>query len=103
MQDISGLLRQAHEMQDRLRRVQEDLSGRTVEGSSGGGMVRVVCSGDQKILSLALEPGLLVPEEREMLQDLVVAAVNDALRLSRALMEQEMGALAGILKPPFLP
>jgi DNA-binding YbaB/EbfC family protein len=103
MKDMAGLFRQAQEIQDKLRRIQEDLAGRTVEGSSGGGMVRVVCSGDQKILSLSLEPELLVPEEREMLQDLVAAAVNDALRLSRSLMEREMGALAGFLKPPFLP
>ena len=101
MQDMTGLFRQAKEMQDRLRHIQTDLAGRTVEGSSGGGMVRVVCSGDQRILSLSLEPDLLVPEEREMLQDLVAAAVNDALNLSRALMEREMGALAGFLKPPF--
>jgi DNA-binding YbaB/EbfC family protein len=103
MPDMTALLRQAQEMQDKLRRIQEDLAGRTVEGSSGGGMVRVVCSGDQQILSLSLEPELLVPEGREMLQDLVAAAVNDALRLSRALMEREMGSLAGFLKPPFLP
>jgi DNA-binding YbaB/EbfC family protein len=103
MQEMTGLLRQAQEMQDKLRRMQEELADKTVEGSSGGGMVRVVCTGGQKILSISLEPGLLVPEEREMLQDLVAAAVNDALRLSRALMEREMSALTGGFKLPFLP
>jgi DNA-binding YbaB/EbfC family protein len=103
MQDMTGLLRQAQEMQDKLSRIREDLAGKTVEGSSGGGMVRVVCSGDQKILSISLEPELFAQEGRDMLEDLLIAAVNEALSLSVSQMEREMAAMAGLFKPPFLP
>jgi DNA-binding YbaB/EbfC family protein len=100
---MDGLLRQAQQLQGAMRQIQEGLARKTVEGSSGGGMVRVVCSGGQEILSFSLEDSLLLPEEKDVFQDLLTAAANDALRKARALAEQEMSAVTGGLKLPFMP
>jgi DNA-binding YbaB/EbfC family protein len=102
MQDMTGLLKQAQEMQAKMTRLQEDLAQKTVEGVSGGGIVRVVCTGRQELLSVRIDPGVVDPADVDMLQDLVLAAANDALRHSRAMMETEMAALTGGLKLPFM-
>ena len=105
---MTDILRQAQQMQSKMAEIQEDLAQRTVEGSSGGGMVRVACTGNQVIRSVSIDPNALIsagtvsPEDVDMLQDLVTAAVNDALRRSRELMETEMKALTGGLKLPFM-
>ena len=105
---MTDILRQAQQMQSKMAQVQEDLARRTVEGSSGGGMVRVVSTGSQVIQSVSIDQSALVSagtvssEDVEMLQDLVAAAVNDALRRSRELMENEMKELTGGLKLPFM-
>lgn len=93
-------MRQAQQMQAKMMKLQEELAQRTVEGSSGGGMVRVVCSGKQEILSVTIDKTAIDPAEADMLQDLVMAAVNDALRLSRLLVEKEMSVLTGGLSLP---
>lgn len=100
MQGMGDLMRQAQQMQAKMVKMQEELAQRTVEGSSGGGMVRVVCTGKQEILSLVIDKTVIDPAETDMLQDLVMAAVNDALRLSRLLVEKEMSALTGGLSLP---
>ncbi len=100
MQGMGDLMRQAQQMQAKMVKMQEELAQRTVEGSSGGGMVRVVCTGKQEILSLVIDKTVIDPAEADMLQDLVMAAVNDALRLSRLLVEKEMSALTGGLSLP---
>lgn len=102
MRGMNDILRQAQLMQSRMAKAQEDLAQLTVEGSSGGGMVKVTCTGKQEILSLVIDKKAVDPEDVEMLQDLVLAAVNDALRQSRELMEREMGAVTGGLKIPGL-
>ena len=108
MQDMSDLLRQAQQMQSKMAQIQEELALKTVEGSSGGGMVRVVCTGKQVIQSVRIDPSVLVSagsissDDVEMLQDLVTAAVNDALRQSRELMENGMKAITGGMKLPFM-
>ena len=102
MPDIGDLLRQAQTMQSKMAEIQEELGKKTVEGSSGGGMVRAVCTGKQEILSITIEKDVVDPEDVGMLQDLVTAAVNNALRLSRELAERELSSLAGGMKIPGL-
>lgn len=89
-------------MQAKIAKMQEELKERTVEASSGGGMVKVVCDGQQNIVSIEIEPELLEEKDVEMLQDLILAAVNDALRRSREIAEEEMGKITGGLNFPGL-
>lgn len=102
MADMGDILRQAQMMQSKMAAIQEELAQKTVEGSSGGGMVRVVCTGKQEIQSVTIEKSVVDPDDVGMLQDLVAAAVNNALRLSRQLAERELASLAGGLKIPGL-
>lgn len=102
MQGMEDLLRQAQQMQNKMANLQEELAQKSVEGSSGGGMVRVVANGRQEILSVSLEKSVIDPNDAEMLQDLITAAVNDALRNARSLAEREMAAITGGLKIPGL-
>lgn len=96
--DLSNLMKSAQEMQQKLKEVQDRLAEMTVEGDSGGGMVRVVANGKQEILSIDVDPSLF-EDDREMTQDLVVAATNVALRKSRELAQQEMSSIVGNLPP----
>jgi DNA-binding YbaB/EbfC family protein len=97
------MLKQLQQMQARMAKVQEDLGNKTVNGTAGGGMVEVVASGHQKVLSVTLKPEVVDPADVEMLQDLVLAAVNDAMDKARELASKEMGAVtAGIGLPPGL-
>jgi len=99
--DIGGLFKQAQQLQEKLTSVQEELGGRTVEASAGGGMVTAVVTGKLEVMQVRIDPSLLAsPVDAEMLQDLVVAAVNDALRASRDLAEQKMAAVTGGLRIP---
>ena len=93
--DLGGLLKQAQALQERLASAQEDLAKRTVEGSAGGGMVTVVVNGRLEVLSVRIEPTLLERPDAEMLQDLVVAAVNSAISAAQRMMGEEMGKLSG--------
>jgi DNA-binding YbaB/EbfC family protein len=102
MKGMDDLLRQAELMKERIAGIQHSLAGKTVEGSSGGAMVRVVATGKQEIVSVLIEKTVIDPGEGEMLQDLVTAAVNDALCRSRSLAEQEMASLTGGFSIPGL-
>jgi DNA-binding YbaB/EbfC family protein len=85
-----------------LAKAQEDLAGSTVEGSAGGGAIRVIMKGDQHVESIELAPEIVDPEDVEMLQDLLVAAVNDALTKVQGLQQQLMGSLTGGMNIPGL-
>jgi DNA-binding YbaB/EbfC family protein len=102
MKGMNDLLRQAQVMQNKLAKLQEELGERTVEAFSGGGMVRVVCNGRQEIQSIHLEKEAVNPDDIEMLEDLTLTAVNEALRQARSMMEQEMNSITGGLKLPGL-
>jgi len=102
MKGMEELMRQAQAMQTKMAEMQQELANKQVEGSSGGGMVRVVATGKQEIVSVRIEKNVVDPGEIDMLQDLVTAAVNDALRRSRELAEKDMSALAGGLNIPGL-
>jgi len=89
-------------MQAKIAKMQEELKEKTVEASSGGGMVKVVCNGQQEIINIEIEPELLEEKDVEMLQDLILVAVNEALRRSREIAEEEMGKITGGLNLPGL-
>lgn len=103
MKDFREVLKQAHEMQSRLARLQEEMAGKTVEASSGGGMVTVVANGRQEVLSVRIEKEVANPGEVDLLQDLVRAAVNEALSRSREMMAAEMAKITGGMNLPGLP
>lgn len=102
MKDMQEVLRQAQQMQERLARVQEELAGRTVEASSGGGMVTAVVNGRQEVLSIRIEKEVVSPEDVELLQDLVAGAVNEAMSRSRKMMADEMAKITGGMNLPGL-
>ncbi len=95
-------LQQVKALQEKMARMQEDLANRKVEATAGGGMVTVVVNGRQEVLSIKIEPQVVDPEDIEMLQDLVVAAVNDGLKKAQEMAASEMGKLAGGLNIPGL-
>ncbi|MHB8458743.1 MAG: YbaB/EbfC family nucleoid-associated protein [Candidatus Limnocylindrales bacterium] len=99
---MANLQRMAQQMQQQMLRVQEELAAATVEGSAGGGVVRATVTGKQELRSLTIDPTAVDPADVEMLQDLVVAAVNDALRASRDLEQAKMAAVTGGLRIPGL-
>ncbi|HOI94865.1 MAG TPA: YbaB/EbfC family nucleoid-associated protein [Syntrophobacter fumaroxidans] len=95
-------MQQVKALQDKMARMQEELALKTVEASAGGGMVAVVVNGRQEVLSVKVDRQVVDPEDIEMLQDLIVAAVNDGLRKSQEMAAQEMGKIAGGLNIPGL-
>ena len=97
---IGDLFKQAQDLQARLQRVQEEAATRTVEASAGGGMVRATVNGKLELVRLQIEPAALEGGDVEMLQDLIIAAVNQALRSAQAQMADEMSKLTGGLKLP---
>jgi DNA-binding YbaB/EbfC family protein len=99
---LSSIMEQAQALQERLSRMQEESAARTVEASSGGGMVTCKMSGRLELLSLRIEPEALKSGDAEMIQDLVIAAVNQAIRQAQDLMSEEMKQLTGGFKIPGL-
>lgn len=97
---IKNMMKQAQQMQAKIAKVQEDLKLKEVEASAGGGMITAVVNGAQELLSVKIEREIVNPDDVEMLQDLVRAAVNEALRKSRELMSEEMGKVTGGLGIP---
>lgn len=102
MGDMGKMLKQAQKLQAEMARVQEELGGRTVEATAGGGAVRVTCNGHQEVVRIEIAPSAVDPEDVEMLQDLVTAAVNEALRRARELAAAELGRVTGGLNLPGL-
>ena len=95
-----NMLKQAQQIQARLAKVQEELELVKVEASAGGGAVKVVCTGKQRIESIAIDAAAVDPDDVEMLQDLVLAAVNEALEKSQTVANEQMSAITGGLKLP---
>ncbi len=90
MPNMQGMMKQIQKMQERITQVQAELEQKTVSADAGGGMVRVTANGKQQIVKIEIEKEVVNPEEKEMLEDLVVAAVNKALESSAAMAQQEM-------------
>jgi nucleoid-associated protein EbfC len=93
--NLGALLQQAQKMQQEMMEAQEKLKDERVEASAGGGMVKVVMTGDLELLSLAIDPDAVDPEDVEMLQDMVLAAVNEGIRAAQERAESKMGGIAG--------
>ncbi|MGD0863463.1 MAG: YbaB/EbfC family nucleoid-associated protein [Candidatus Limnocylindrales bacterium] len=97
---MANLQRMAMQMQQDLARVQQELAAAQVEGSAGGGVVKAVVTGKQELVSVTIDPSAVDPADVEMLQDLIVASVNDALRAAREMGEAKMAAVTGGLRLP---
>ncbi len=102
MKGMGNLMKQAQKLQSKMLKLQEELAERTVETASGGGMVRVVANGRQQIESIRIEKEVVDPEDVDMLQDLVLAAVNDALTKAQEMVSEEMGKVTGGMNVPGL-
>ena len=102
MKGMGNMMKQAQKLQSQMMKLQEELADRTVESSSGGGMVTVVANGRQQIVSIQIENEVVDPNDVDMLQDLVLAAVNDALSKAQEMVSSEMGKLTGGLNIPGL-
>lgn len=102
MKGMGNMMKQAQKIQARILKMQEELATRTIDGSAGGGMVKAVANGKQQIVSISIEKEVVNPEDIEMLQDLVLAAVNDALSKSQEMVSSEMNKITGGLNIPGL-
>ena len=102
MKDMGKMMKQAQQLQSKMLKLQEEMADKTVETTSGGGMVKVVANGRQQVLSIQIEKEVVDPDDVEMLQDLVLAAINDALIKSQEMATEEMSKLTGGLNIPGL-
>ena len=102
MKGMGNMMKQAQQLQSKMMKLQEELADRTVESSSGGGMVKVTANGRQQVLSIQIEKEVVDPDDVEMLQDLILAAINDALAKAQEMVSSEMGKLTGGLNIPGL-
>ena len=98
--DMGGMLRQAQKMQKEMARLQEDLKKRVVEGTAGGGMVTAQVTGGLELVSLKIDPQVLSPDEKDVLEEMIVAAVNAATQEAQKMAQQEMGKLTGGMNLP---
>jgi len=102
MPNMGNLLKKAQQLQEKMAKLQEELSEKTVETSAGGGMVTVIATGKQEIASIKIDPEVVNQEDIEMLEDLVLAAVNDALFQAKQMVSEEMTKLTGGVNIPGL-
>ncbi|RLB41969.1 MAG: YbaB/EbfC family nucleoid-associated protein [Deltaproteobacteria bacterium] len=101
--NMGNILKQAQQFQARMARLQEELADKTVEASAGGGMVTVVVNGRQELVSVKIDPEVVDPQDTEMLQDLILAAVNEGLARAKEMVNEEMGKLTKSLNLPNIP
>ncbi|RAV12525.1 YbaB/EbfC family nucleoid-associated protein [Paenibacillus contaminans] len=102
MNNMNQMMKQVKKMQEQMMKAQEELGTKTVEGSAGGGVVTVVANGHKKISSIVIKPEAVDPDDIDMLQDLVLTAVNDALNQAEELANKDMGKYTGGMKIPGL-
>ncbi len=102
MKGMGNMMKQAQKLQSKMLKLQEEMAEKTVEASSGGGMVKVVANGRHQILSIQIDKEVVDPDDLEMLQDLILAAVNDALLKSQEMVSGEMSKLTGGMNIPGL-
>lgn len=100
MRNMNDILRQAQVMQSKLTKLQQEMAERSYEAASGGGMVKAEVSGKQELRKLTIDPKALEGGDVEMLQDLILAAVNEAGRIARETMEREMNSISGGIRLP---
>ena len=102
MKNMMSMMKQAQKLQAKMMEMQAELGNRTVSAQAGGGMVEAVVNGRQELVSLRIDPEVVSPDDVEKLQDLILAAVNEALNRSREMMAQEMSKLTGGMQIPGL-
>ena len=102
MKNLAGMMKQAQKLQAKMVEMQAELGNRTVSAQAGGGMVEAVVNGRQELVSLRIDPEVAVADDVEMLQDLILAAINEALNRSREMMAAEMSKLTGGMQIPGL-
>jgi len=102
MKGMGNMMKQAQKLQAKMLKLQEEMAEKTVEASSGGGMVKVVANGRHQLLSIQIDKEVVDPDDLEMLQDLILAAVNDALLKSQEMVSGEMSKLTGGMNIPGL-
>ena len=102
MKGFGNIMKEAQKLQAQLEAMKVEVGRREVEASAGGGMVTVKANGNEEILSIKLDPEVINPNDAQMLEDLILAATNEALRKAREMLSAEMGKLAGGLKIPGL-
>jgi DNA-binding YbaB/EbfC family protein len=102
MKGMGNMMKQAQKLQAKMLRLQDELAEKTIETAAGGGMVKVVANGKQQIVAIQIEKEVVDPDDVEMLQDLIMAAVNDALTKSQEMVSAEMAKLTGGLSIPGL-
>ncbi len=100
--DLKNMMKQVQDIQGRINGMQSELAEKTVETSSGGGMVTVTANGKQEIISITISPEIIDPSDISMLQDLITAAVNTALKSSKDMMQEELSKITGGIKIPGL-
>ena len=101
--NMQQMMKQARKMQEQLASVQANLSETTVDASAGGGMVKVTVNGDMQLVSVKIDPEAVDPDDIEMLEDMIVAAVNEAVRGVNEIASKQMGAITGGLNIPGMP
>lgn len=102
MKNMKNMMKQAQQLQNKMAKMQEEMALKTIEASAGGGMIKVVANGKQEVISIHIEKEVVDPEDVEMLQDLILAAVNEALMQSQKMVSDEMSKLTGGLNIPGL-
>ncbi|MGQ4809161.1 Nucleoid-associated protein [Candidatus Entotheonellaceae bacterium PAL068K] len=102
MKGMGNLMKQAQQMQKKMLKLQEEMAHKSIEASVGGGMVAVTANGKSEVLQVKIEPQVVDPDDVEMLEDLIVAGVNEALRKAQEMKTEEMSKLTGGMKIPGL-
>ncbi len=102
MKNMKNMMKQAQQLQNKMAKMQEEMAEKTIEASAGGGMIKVVANGKQEIISIHIEKEVVDPEDVEMLQDLILAAANEALTQSQKMVSDEMSKLTGGMNIPGL-
>jgi DNA-binding YbaB/EbfC family protein len=102
MKGMANMMKQAQKLQAKMMKLQEEMADKTVESTSGGGMVKVVANGRQQIVAVDIEKEVVDPDDVDMLQDLILAAANDALAKAQEMVSEEMGKLTGGMNIPGL-
>lgn len=97
---MAGIMKQANQMQLKMKKLQEELAHREFSGTSGGGAVSVKVNGDNKVLSLIIDPEVMKDSDTEMLQDMLISAINDAIKTAKETSSQEMSKITGGMNLP---
>lgn len=102
MRNMHNMMKQMQKMQKQMQKVQEELKEKTVEGTAGGGMVSITLNGHKELVNVSIKPEAVDPDDVEMLEDLIMAAMNDAMKKADELIQSDMGKLTGGLNIPGL-